>query len=65
MPFHRFALGTAIGGVSWTATILLVSYGVGATLGARVALLVGIGVAVLAFCFLIYRRFAANRRPAD
>ncbi|MBM7368744.1 DedA family protein [Gordonia hydrophobica] len=62
MPFHRYLLATALGGTTWTATILLVSFGVGATLGARVALIVGLGVAFLAFCFLLYRRLRS--RPA-
>lgn len=61
MPFHRFAVATALGGTTWTATILLVSYGVGATLGARVALIVGLSVALFAFCFLIYRRVRRQR----
>lgn len=62
MPYPRFAAASALGGVSWSATILLISYGVGATLGAEVALLVGISVAVLAFGFLVYRRVKSSRR---
>lgn len=64
MPFPRYAVATAIGGTTWTGTILLVSYGVGATLGARVALIVGVSVALLAFCYLVFRRVRAKRRVA-
>ena len=60
MPFPRYLLATAIGGISWTATILLVSWGVGATLGAQVALLVGIGVGVVALGILVLRRLRAR-----
>lgn len=61
MPFTRFLCATAIGGISWTATILLVSYGVGATLGAEVALIVGISVGAIAFGTLVYRRVRSRR----
>ncbi|QRY62300.1 DedA family protein [Gordonia sp. PDNC005] len=56
MPFRRFAVASAIGAVSWTATVLLISWAVGATLGADVALMVAIGVGLLSLAFLIYRR---------
>ncbi|AUH67521.1 MULTISPECIES: DedA family protein [Gordonia] len=61
MRYTRFALASAIGGISWTMTVLLVSYGVGATLGAEVALIVGVAVGVAAFGFLIFRRVRAGR----
>ncbi|MGB3887308.1 DedA family protein [Gordonia sp. (in: high G+C Gram-positive bacteria)] len=61
MPFTRFLCATAIGGISWTATILLISYGVGATLGANVALIVGISVGAVAFGFLVFRRVRERR----
>ncbi|MGB3696077.1 MAG: VTT domain-containing protein [Gordonia sp. (in: high G+C Gram-positive bacteria)] len=64
MPFHRYLFATALGGVSWTATILLVSWGVGATLGGEVALIIGVcvGVGVL-IAMLVRRRRVRRRRP--
>ncbi|WP_228461218.1 DedA family protein [Gordonia spumicola] len=56
MPFRRFALASAIGVFSWTSTVLLISWAVGATLGADVALMVAIGVGLLSLALLIYRR---------
>ncbi|EGD54535.1 DedA family protein [Gordonia neofelifaecis] len=61
MQFHRFAIAAAIGGVTWTATVLLVSYGVGATLGAEVALIVAVSVGLASFGFLVFRRVRARR----
>lgn len=61
MPYRRYAVATAVGGTTWSATILLVSYGVGATLGAKVALIVVICVAGLALLVLLIRRLMAHR----
>lgn len=64
MPFRRYALASAIGGISWTATILLVSFAVGETLGADVALIVAICVGGLSVVFLVVRRRRANRQAS-
>ena len=64
MPYRRFVLASAIGGVSWTATVLMVSYVVGETLGAEVALIVAISVGVLALALLIFRRWRAIRQTS-
>ncbi|NLG47622.1 DedA family protein [Gordonia sp. (in: high G+C Gram-positive bacteria)] len=65
MPYRRYAVATAVGGTTWSATILLVSYGVGATLGAKVALVVVVCVAGLALLVLLIRRLMAHRAVAD
>lgn len=61
MPFRRYAVASTIGGVSWSATILLVSFAVGETLGAEMALIVAICVGGLSVVFLIFRRWQAGR----
>ncbi|WOC12262.1 DedA family protein [Gordonia sp. MP11Mi] len=64
MPFRKFALASAIGGVSWTATILLVSFAVGETLGAEMALIVAICVGGLSLGFLVFRRWRSRRHAS-
>lgn len=64
MPFRRFAVASAIGGVSWTATVLLISFAVGETLGAEMALIVAICVGGLSLAFLVYRRWRAARQAS-
>lgn len=56
MPFARYLFATALGGITWTATVLLVSWAVGETLGADIALIVAAGVGLVAFGFLVFRR---------
>ncbi|MCF8603711.1 DedA family protein [Gordonia sp. HY442] len=64
MPFRRFAIASTIGGVSWSATILLISFAVGETLGADMALIVAVCVGFLSVAFLIFRRWRATRHAA-
>lgn len=64
MPYRRFVLASALGGISWTATVLMVSYIVGETLGAEVALIVAISVGALALGLLVFRRWRANRHTS-
>ena len=64
MPYRRFVLASALGGVSWTATVLMISYLVGETLGAEMAFIIAICVGVAALGLLIFRRWRATRQTS-